>query len=103
MKTKTRLAPAVRRDLSRELKERVKRDIAGLTSLAEDPADMFEISLGALVQAVAMSAGFFSAHVGRREVAPYDLTIALIETLRSARDQDHAHVLDELATRRKKQ
>jgi hypothetical protein len=70
-------------DLNRELFERISKTTYSMTGIVDNPFDKFQIAIGGVAASIAISAGFFSAaHLHKFD--PYDLALALIETLRAA-------------------
>ncbi len=89
-----RLPPSVRRDLSRELGDRVGVDIRRVAGLATDHTDMFEISLSALTTAVASTGAFCAASCGTM-FDPYDVAILLLSEMKDARTPEQRAALHE--------
>lgn len=82
-------------DLNRELFERIGKTIYSMTGIVDDPFDKFQIAIGAVAASVAISAGFFSA-ANRHQFDPYDVALALVETLRAAKTPEQRRAMEQV-------
>ncbi len=93
-----RLPAEIITDLNRELFERIGTTIYSMTGIVDDPFDKFQIAIAAVAASIAISAGFFSA-ANRHKFDPYDVALALVETLRSAQTPEQRFAMEETLLR----